>query len=424
MSQKKWFILAAIILTITTVGYFYYQYSNSPTTDWEKHFSQEEAAPYGTQLLYKLLKSRNTFVTIDQPLPNFKKFENIKNSGNAYVFVGHTFFPDKITTGLLQKFLKQGNSVFISADAISEAFFDSLLMPEKAAFEDGFEFTGHIGCIKYTPKIMNAHFKKQTMAVYEKRFFKIISMDASYIPFRYLNNTEIQSGTEVLGKIKVDNRDEFYNYGSFKVGPGTLYLHTSPLVFSNYYLRTEWGFNYTNAALKPISTNKIFWQVNTQIVPEFFDNPEGNRRDNPFSVLLSFKSFRYAWYAFLLAILTFCLYGFKRKQRPIPVISQKSNTSLEFAGTIAKLYLAGKNHKPIAMQKYHYFFAHVRSKYGIDLKSKDKGVLKQLSDASRVPLEHIEDIMRRYEDLNFSLELKSKDLHILVNAINTFYDKS
>ena len=424
MFKKNWpFILSAIFI-LTLSGFFFYLYVKSPTLDWSPNYNHNNSSPYGTELLYQVIKDiypEKKFTTIEEPLTYNREFNNEKGSGSIYLFCGKSFTPDRSTVASLSKFINNGNQVFIAADGISSFFIDSLLNSGNYAEYGRNSATSSFECIAIKPYLIHPDFKlNKTFSIKNKYFQYAVPMLANYLSQEFVNNHLSRNDYYKIGYFEVVNNDAYVNYIKIKVGKGWLHLYTNPVLFTNYHLRKKYIFEYSKNIFQHLVPGNIYWHVNSYVNMDQ-NVTEIEQDKNPFGVLLSFRSFRYAWYTFCSAILLFSLFGIKRKQRPIPVLEKNTNSSIEFAETISKLYLTDGRHKNIALQKYRYFFNFIKTKYGINLKDKQIIDMEMLSQSSKVSREIIGQIMVNYAKIKSLPNTTSHELHEAVELINGFY---
>ena len=105
----------------------------------------------------------------------------------------------------------------------------------------------------------------------------------------------------------------------------------------------------------------------------------------------------------------------------MPVIEKNSNSSIEFAQTIAQLYLVDGKHKNMANQKFRYFFNFVRNTYGINIKDNLRADKQRLSLLSKLPVEAIDHIMFNYVKMESLPDTTADELKETVTLINNFY---
>ncbi len=427
MFKRNWPFIIAGIVVLCLAGFFYYLYSKSPTYNWSQNYNHTSDSPYGNELLYKVIKKLypdKTFTTIEEPLIYNGKFNDSKSKNDIYFYSGNSFSPDRSTIASLYNFINKGNQVFIASNSISQYFLDSLLNPQKASEYPQNNFLSSVQCMNFNPNLIHPYLKLTKSPTVSFRFFEaIVPMDAGYISEDVIQNQLQNHSYYKIGYIDVSKKERYTNYVKVKVGEGWLHLYTTPMVFSNYYLRQKAVFDYSQKLFVHLEPGNIFWHVNSY-ANEGVVESKGDRQGSPFGVLLSFSSFRYAWYSFLVAIVLFSIFGFKRRQRPIPVLQKNTNTSVEFAQTITKLYLADGKHKNIAEQKFRYFFNFVRTKFGVNLKASSENEKRRLAAISKVPMENIDRIMFNYTKMESLPDTTAEELNESVKLINEFYQNS
>jgi hypothetical protein len=125
----------------------------------------------------------------------------------------------------------------------------------------------------------------------------------------------------------------------------------------------------------------------------------------------------------LLSLLLFLLFVIKRKQRQIPVLEQKKNTTLGFIETLSALSFSHENSYQMAEQKMQLFLYFVRTKLGIatmDVKADEIKLIAKKSKVNEKIVEHIFDYY--FQVIDYKKEkTDNANLAELYNRINTFY---
>ena len=430
MFKKKWPILIAFSVLICLAAFFYYLYSKSPTYNWSQNYNQSSGSPYGNELLFKLTKSlypEKDFIKIEEPLRYNSDFNTLKSKNNIYFYSGYSFVPDQSTVSSLYDFIRKGNQVFIASNEVSEYFLDSMLRPELKSVNSSANALSQIQCMQYKLQLLHPGLKLNDTPIIKLKYLQTyIPMQAGYFSEEFFENQSLNNldyDYYKIGNLELSDHEKYTNYIKIKVGEGWLHLYASPLVFTNYYLRKKDVFIYAQKVFLHLEPGNIYWHVNTFASEGIIDN-EAKTNESPFEVLLSFRSFQYAWYSFLGAIILFSIFSFKRKQRSILVIGKNKNTSIEFAQTITKLYLADGNHKNIAEQKFRYFFNFIRTKFGINLKNNNTEDKTKLAYLSKVSLEKIDKILFNYTKMQSLPDTNKEELNESVILINEFYRNS
>ena len=155
--------------------------------------------------------------------------------------------------------------------------------------------------------------------------------------WKHLNNIRTLEGDtmEVLGRIN----DSLTNFVRLPIGEGYIYIHTTPLAFTNLPLSNDSMMYYAQHVSTYFGKGKIYWdEENRNYDPNAFSKNDSGYDDEtaegPLEFILSEPSLRTAWYFILLAILLYVLFGAKLRKRIIPVMESMENTSIEYAEVI------------------------------------------------------------------------------------------
>jgi hypothetical protein len=143
----------------------------------------------------------------------------------------------------------------------------------------------------------------------------------------------------------------------------------------------------------------------------------------PVSFILSKPALKWAWYLSLLSLILFLFFVIKRKQRKIPVLEQKKNTTMGFIETLSALNLSHDNSYQMAEQKMQLFLYFIRTKLGIATLDIQAEQVKHIAKKSKVNEKIVERIFDYYfQVIDYKKEkTDSANLIELYNRINTFY---
>jgi len=141
------------------------------------------------------------------------------------------------------------------------------------------------------------------------------------------------------------------------------------------------------------------------------------------SFILSKPALKWAWYLSLLSLILFLFFVIKRKQRKIPVLEQKKNTTMGFIETLSALNLSHDNSYQMAEQKMQLFLYFIRTKLGIATLDIQAEQVKHIAKKSKVNEKIVERIFDYYfQVIDYKKEkTDSANLIELYNRINTFY---
>lgn len=360
--------------------------------DWTKSFARKDKIPYGGYIIYNI--SNKLFPDEEITLKEFPIYNIVKDQfyyNTNYVFINSYFIPDRLDTEYLLDFVSEGNNVFISAFGIFGALADSL----KIEIYDEF----------YSEDTVNINFnldelKSENGYTYNQGNFK-----------NYFSEFDT-SLTQILGK----NDLEQANYIRIKYGNGNFFLHTLPLVFTNYHLLNSDNNDYVYKTLSHLPFQKTLWD-------DYYK--DGNKfTASSLNYIISQPSLKWAYYIILVSIVFFILFYGRRKQRIIPVILPLTNSTVEFVETVGNLYYQQKDYKNIAQKKINYFLDYIRNKYFINPSSFDEGTIRKISDKSLISVRKIQSILRLIEQINHSPNISEDDLLNINYQIEKFYERT
>lgn len=297
-------------------------------------------------------------------------------------------------------FVYHGNDAFISLNHFTDVQKEAFQIETENLNKDIFH-KDQLKSLSGTLTLSNESFEKQSFTFdrnIRKHYF-----------------TSFNDNTEVLGKIEIDG--EFQpNFIKIHHGEGAIYLHTNPVVFTNYYLLTD-KRQYTEQLLSYLPTKEIIWDPQIKSSSSRDESDDG---ESIFKFFLQYDTLTWFLYTSFFSLLLFMLFNARRKQRAIPIIEPLKNSTVEFTQTIASLYLKEKNHKNIADKKIIYFLEKVRSKYLIDTSKLDDEFIKRLALKSGNKLENTRYVIRTIIAMQKNEECSEEQLITLNRMIHNF----
>ncbi len=419
---------------------------------WEEHYDPKSKDPYGTYLVHNLLKTY--FPKSDLKILK-DSLGNSLDSG-SFVFIGHDFWLDSAATAQLLRFVAEGNSAFIATPYLPQALLDSLIgsecgeiygyeeetvaeqegleeevtldtVEEEGVEEEGVEAevieTEVAEEVQYNSEYtlsdtaVNLNFEHPNLVDstgHDLKFLflrKTMQHTWAYFPYEYLCDSQTVFST--IGRLNGEH--PYFVKASY--GEGEFYLHTTPLAFTNLYLLEKRGLDYASKAFSHLKTGPLYWD-------ERVFKPKGDappQQESPLKYVLSQPPLAWAWYLMLGMALLYLIFRAKRRQRVIPVLEKNANTSLEFIGTIGRLFFINNNHRQLAAQKMRLFLIFVRERYHLPTKELNEQFAKGLAVRSNVPEEHILKILNLNRNINNSGFLSEDTLVDFHRLMERFY---
>ncbi len=422
MSNKQTPIIVGAAILILALLFYLLMGSREGNYSWREHYRPDSKDPYGTFLVRNLLESY---------FPN-QSFEVVKDSlgeqldHGSFVYVGNQFWLDSLALDQLLRFVEQGNQAFIACPFLPLRLLDSINNEDCIGedLEDEADYDAVLDGELYslTDTVVNMNFRHPSLADtagYElkRRFLNDpIQYQWTYMPPGYF--CEGQTTFTQLGNINGVHT----NFLSAAYGKGEFLIHTTPLAFTNLHLLEKQGLDYASKVFSHLKTGPIYWDERP--FDPFSDQAGASSnpsKESPLRYVLSQPALAWAWYILLGMAVLYLIFRAKRRQRVIPVLEKNTNTSLEFIGTIGRLFFIQNNHRQLAAQKMRLFLIFVREHYHLPTKELNEQFAKGLATRSDVPEEHITKIIRLNQNISNSSFLSETTLVDFHRLLERFY---
>ena len=381
---KVYIIIASVLLGIYLVA----EYNNPNPPNWSPTLFYGDKIPFGTHVLYHQLNDLfpgSTTTKTDSPF--YDIFGKLDDSSANYLVIAKEVNIDKPGFEEMVKYIKKGNSVFISCFAFDGVLADTLKL------EMGIEAKKENAGLNFTSKYL-----KQAS------------------PFRYkreISNQYFQSFDTAHAVVLGTNTYGHSTFLRYKFGAGSLYLCANPVVFSNYAILSG-GADYAAKALSylPASAN-IYWDE--------YQNGDIPIDESPMRVLFTNPNLEWAYYLSLFGLLIFVLYEVKRRQRIIPVIEPLKNSTVDFVNVVGQVYFEQRNNTDIARKKVTYLLEHLRDDYHLKTNKLDAEFTEHLAQKLGIELAFAREIVGFVAYADSAVNISDHDLIKLNNLIEKLY---
>jgi hypothetical protein len=430
-TSGKW--MGLILGIIILIGlYFLLKWFAGPQVDWRVMYRPNGKEPYDTYVIHELLhKVRNQQEYIQVKDSMEKTLEADPGSAvDNYIFIGEEYFIDSAETVALLNFVSNGNKAFIITDDPWDVLRDSLLRhPLSVADSDFMESGMHLGSLTYMSTDTTVCAYTQTSD--SSACYTFINEWEPYMYYwrYYLDNivSSLPDSVEVLGAFNGD----YTNFIRLRLGKGEIYWHTNPIMFTNFYMKNDTLVRYVQDVFSHLGDGKIVWDDDSHKYESDIDwteNEDPIPREGPLEFILSEPSLRRAWYLLLAGVFLYLLLGARRKQKVIPVTENMENTSIEYAETIAQLFMEQEDHSRLVRLKADLFKSYLRERYGIIIPAKiemwDDKLIRLISQRSGVSVDSVNSII---EDCKYYESITGIDTPKLLafhNKLEAFYYNS
>lgn len=383
--------------------------SSCKKTNWRENYREREKSPFGTYIIYN--EAENLFPNVDVVLLDqnfydylFENYHTALEDFGTYVCIkdnANKLSSDGVTE--LLNFVADGNTAFLSLNNFSDALKEQLQFTTNNLDDDVYSISAL--------KKLDGKFDLQNENFVDETYTFDRNIQRHYF-LQYNENKTIVLGNNTVGGEQVPNFIKIYH------GKGAVYLHTNPIVFTNYYMLNS-KEKYAENVFSYLPDNAyLFWDP--QIRRSKFSN-ESEERNSVFKFFLAHKTLTWFLFVALVGLLLFMLFNARRKQRPVPEIQPLKNTTVAFTQTIASLYLKEQDHKNLVDKKITYFLEKVRVKYLLDTSNLNKTFIKNLASKSGNSYQNTKYLVNTIITLHKKSECSEEELLVLHRMISNFF---
>jgi hypothetical protein len=400
------YLIVVGVLALVTLLVILGNHKRSRKLDERITLKEKDKIPYGFAAAKELSASlfpRASFYS-DENVPGYWEDASMNSNNQAVILVSGYFNADDIEISRLMRFVKNGNYVFIIAQSFSEE--------AQAAFhfsygQDGLSFFGE-GGDSLRVRLMKPSFSNDSLFIYPGRKFE-----------SWFENLDT-AHTVVLGR-----NENNPNFIRLDYGDGSVFIHSAPLAFSNYFILHKNNIHYFEQAMSviPDDVNKIIWNE-YYLVNRGPRNRNENKEPNWLSVLLRYPEFRWGFGTLLFLLLLWLLLNSRRRQGMIPGHPRPKNDSLDFVKTMGRLYYDRKDHQNLAKKMSVYFLEHVRSTYKLPTHTLDEQFAETLQFKSGYPSGDLNEIISFVQYLRSDGRVSEQQLINFHNQLESFYQNT
>lgn len=340
--MNKTFKLYGIIFIIVLAVLALLEFNKTQITDWRKNFDVNKKTPFGLfvfnqeigNLLHQSVKKIE-----NSPFDFYQK--NTLKPHNILVIESKI---DEESWNKILKNVENGSDALIISDFFHPQISDSL-------------------------KFNNIYGNYDELSIYKltDQKFKSDSIVLDKLPtgksFANFSKNHLILGAET-------SESKNTNFLKIDHGKGHLYLHSEPLILTNYYLLKPGNERYVQDVFSYLPDRETIWFTG--------DNQKSSVSTSPMRFILSQPALKYSWWLLLAGLLLFVFFNAKRKQRIVPIIEPLQNKSVEFVKSIGNLYLQEGDFHDMMAKKAQYFLNRVRMDLLIDTNSLDSHFQEKL----------------------------------------------
>jgi hypothetical protein len=395
--------LAAVFLVLGIAIYFATKDRYDWTeTEWtNKSYDMDNAEPYGAQVFRRMLDEffNGQLVKNLESLP--ETLPDSSHTGENYVFIGSGFHLDSANLAHLLRFIRAGNNALIISKSVPATLMRPISGYPAVCSEDWINHAAHHSGLEVRASLRSPDPDSNYLA-----HFAIQNESRPY-SWNYINSDNFCAGSEAypIGYLN----SEMINFAHFQYGEGSLFLHSNPLLFSNYSLTKPQMQRYAAAVLSHLPNAPTYFDTKHRVAERTSRRRNGDITDPPphlLSFLLQKPALAWAWQLLAGLTLLWLIFRAKRRFTAIPVLPQKENTSYEFINIIAHLHFKSGDFRGLSIQMMKLFCTTVRERYNltmmVDPSSQQLKVeahtIKELAMVSGVPEQRVLELTQLYYD--------------------------
>lgn len=399
MTKRYKILLGVLILILGALVFF--EANQKDPVNWYPSYSNKDKIPLGTYVFFQELeKKTSNLEEINVPPFEFLKYGGIEPG--TYFFIGNSLMFDKAEAEQLLSWVDKGNTLFLASNNISSSLLDTLKLSQKSRVrKNGLE-----NFPQYN--LVNPRLKSDSLHTFQK--------DKGIIHFNEIDTLN----QSVLGLVHIKDEnlkepEDFINFIEAPFGEGKILIHSSPEVFSNFFLLSkEQQYRYTQKVLSYLDMNAAHF---------YWDNHySGGKTFNtsPLYILLSNRYLKWAYYFVLIGVLLFVLFEGKRKQKSIPIRNPLKNKTYEYTQTIAGMYLERSDHTGIAHKMIDQFYLDLRQKYHINTQANNTNLISDIAHKTDHPYEDVKELMDYLQLQQQNTAISKEELKEINHKITNF----
>ena len=380
-------------------------------TNWSENFRKKEKSPFGTYIIYNEIESlfeNEETIYLKQNFYDYlyKNYDTTTDDFGTYICIKKNAYKlTKDGVNDLLSFVHDGNNAFLALNYFSDNLKERLEITTNNVDKNVNTVAGL--------KTLKGEFYLENETVSNISYPFDRNIRRHYVVTYNKNNTI------VLGTSKVDG-EKVPNFLKIYHGKRAIYVHTNPVVFTNYYLLKD-SEKYTENVFSYLPNETIIWDP--LVKKSEYSNQDDQDNTSIFKYFLEHKTLTWFLIVSFTGLGLFMLFNAIRKQRAIPVINPLENTTIAFTQTISSLYLKEQDHKNLVDKKTAYFLEKVRTKYLLNTTNLNNDFMLLLTAKSGNEIRNTKYLINTIITLSKKSESSEEELLVLHKMIDNFFNK-
>lgn len=400
MKSNRVFILGIIAFLVIL---FIIEYNLPKKFVWVPTFSQKDHQPFGCAVFDDILThSLPGYTVTDLTFYQLSKEDSTQNK--SYLVIAENLKLGQVDIDYMLSMAKRGNNFLLVASSFNEQLSDTL------GFDCSYAYFNFNSLKKYA----TSQEKRDTIfwlkdPVYNEAEYYFYPQLCNMVFLRYdsLNVAMAEEKTTYYIEPRATAIKQTF-------GKGEIVLASTPLLFTNYGMLDGGNAAYLFRILSQLKGLPL-------VRTEAYMKTRMEDQQSPLRYFLSQPPLRWGLYMTIIVILLFMFFTARRRQRPIPVVKEPENKSIEFTELIGTLYFQKKDHADLIRKKYIYFAETLRRTCQIDIEdeSEDSELAGRIAGKTGLPEEEIGKLLKKIRfTTSGKAEVWEKDMKDIIDEIN------
>jgi len=398
----KWSPNKSLIIYAFLIGVI--AYLTPQKLNWTESYSNQHSWPYGAKAVFERLEDlfpENQIIINEESLFTGVGDSTLENIN--FVFINNNMNMDSLDFDQLLKLAESGNSIFIAANQFDKVLLDTLDL--------SIDLGGDLFQLMNL-KDVDSNLKLDLSYVNLDSLFKF--KGDTFIS-HFVDEDTIVCDLYHLGGIGESGNSVFIEK---PFGEGRFYLHSIPLVFTNYHLLERDNNNYIERVFSILPYQRTYWDEYYKVGSQI-----GGKK-SMMHVFLSEKSFQWMYWLSFLSLFLFMLFHAKRRQRMIPVLEPPKNESVIFTKNIGELYYQNSNHADILNKKINILKEYLSRKYFMHDINFVEHEIQTLKEKTIHKEEYLRSLFKEINNVRDGMNLSNTQLKKINQMINQFYTRT
>lgn len=392
--RKDWKYIAYLVVAVLV--YLVVKMVAPRELDWTITYYHKDKNPHGTFALNELIHAIVPGKKIHRSNLTIYEWYDSVNKPVNFISFSTTFMPGKEDVESLLSNIHEGGTAFIAAQYFHGTFADTLSLGTSdyffdASFSDVFD-RNDSSHLEFTnpnlPVTVKNVFPRKNIHNYFSSF------DSTRTQVVAINDLDLPVTLKIAW------------------GKGSLYVNSTPLVFTNVYLLQDSNYQFIERSLSHLPVADTYWT-------EFYHLGR-MEAGTPLRFILSKEPLAWAYYVSVFALLLFMVFEIKRTQRVIPVIKPLGNSTIEFVRTIGNLYYHSADHKNIAEKRIAFFLEQLRARHNLTFHDPTEELTDSISKKTGNAPEAVSKLFQQIQAIQNKPSITADELTALNKKLDSF----